>query len=188
MYNLVSTITDLPLLVGCKEFPNSPQGMGLIKLIQDFINEEYKFTGQQVTDAFKMAIKRELFLDGRRIDPSTFGQHLSVNIVGQVLTAYKEHKQGSKARPVGYNYNQLQEAKKNLISPDESWELVLSWTKRDNKIPFAAPFIGAYKYLVQNGQIKPVKKVSGMSFSANMDSPERQAVENYLFRNVLQTK
>ena len=64
--------------------------MGLIKMIQDFINAEYRYTGTQVKEAFTLAVKRELYLDGKRVDPSTFGQHLSVNVVGQVLTAYKE--------------------------------------------------------------------------------------------------
>ena len=185
MYNLISTITDLPLLIGCKEFPNSPQGMQLIKLIQDFINEEYKYTGAQVTEAFRLAVKRSLFLDGKRIDPSTFGQHLSVNIVGQVLTAYKEQKQGMKARPVGYNPNQIDGPQKKLITPAESWELVLKWAKEEGKPPFAAPYIGAYNYLVDHNQIKAVKKSSRTGFSANMVSPERQAVEQYLIRNVI---
>ena len=108
-YNLISTVTELPRLVGCHDFPNDQQGMNLIKIINDFINEQYRYTGGQVKEAFTMAVKRELYLDGKRVDPSTFGQYLSVNVVGQVLTAYKESKRDSNARPKGYNPMQLGE-------------------------------------------------------------------------------
>ena len=185
MYNLISTITDLPKLVGCQDFPNSPQGMQLIKLIQDFINDEYKYTGQQVTEAFKMAVKRELYLDNKRVDPSTFGQHLSVNIVGQVLTAYKESKQSKGARPSGYNFNQIEAPKKKLITPSESWELVLNWTRKEQKIPFVAPYAGAYQYLVENNQIKPVKKIVANRFNRDLENMQHKAVQEYLKRTVL---
>ena len=185
MYNLISTITDLPKLVGCHDFPNSPQGMQLIKLISDFINEEYRYSGAQVTEAFKMAVKRELYLDGRRVDPSTFGQHLSVNVVGQVLTAYKEAKRDSNARPSGYNARQLPDYKTKNITPEESWDLMLKFIKEDGGLPFSAPYIGVYNYLVGRGFIKPVRKATASGFSANMDSSERQLVEQYLLRNII---
>ena len=184
MYNLISTITDLPLLIGCKEFPNSPQGMQLIKLIQDFINQEYKYTGAQVTEAFRLDVKRSLFLDGKRIDPSTFGQHLSVNIVGQVLTAYKEQKQGMSARPAAYNPNQIAGPQKKLITPAESWELVLKWTKQENKVPFCMPYEGAYQYLIENKQIKEVKNITSR-FNRTSENMRHRAVEQYLIRNVI---
>jgi hypothetical protein len=157
--------------------------MTLIKLINDFINEEYKFNGQQVTEAFKMAVKRELWLDSKRVDPSTFGQHLSVNIVGQVLTAYKEAKRDSNARPQGYNYNQLPEYKKELITPLQSWELVLKFTEREAKHPLAAPYVGAYNYLVEQGKIRPVSNEKTNRFESNLASRERDAVESYVKRN-----
>ena len=186
MYNLTSTILSLPQLVGCKDFPDSQQGMKLVKLIQDFINDEYKFNGQQLTEAFTLAVKRELFLDNRRVDPSTFGNHLSVNIVGQVLTAYKEHLKDSNARPKGYNYNQLPERQtKKKISDEDSWELVLKWAKEEGKPPFAAPYIGAYRYLVKNKQIKPSRKETSNNFESNLSGNERERVERYLLQNVL---
>lgn len=160
-----------------------------MKLINDFINEEYKFNGQQVTEAFKLAVKRELWLDGKRINPSTFGHHLSVNIVGQVLTAYKEHKRDSTARPSGYNYKQLPEAPVKKLTPDEAWEMILRWTKEDKKLPLAAPYKLSYQYLLEKGQIKPVQKsTSNGRFSgaiAEFSYPEREAVEKYLLQNVL---
>jgi hypothetical protein len=185
MYNLTSTILSLPQLVGCKDFPDSQQGMKLVKLIQDFINEEYRVNGQQVTEAFKLAVKRELWLDGKRINPSTFGNHLSVNIVGQVLTAYKEHKRDSTARPSGYNYNQLPEAPKKNISDADAYDLVLKWTKEEGKPPFAAPYLGGYRYLLKNKQIKPVSKSTGGRFEDNFNGKEREVVEQWLLQNVL---
>lgn len=165
--------------------------MKLIKLIQDFINEEYKFNAQQVIDAFKMAAKRELYLDGKRIDPSTFGQHLSMNVVGQILTAYKESKQADRTRPAGYNPKQLPEYQKKPITPAEAWELILTWTKEDGYLPPFAPYIIAYRYLVESGAIKPVPKVvksvstRKAKVSDYVSTPEQQAVEKYLTANVL---
>jgi hypothetical protein len=168
MYNLITTITELPKLIGCADFPNSPQGMGLIKMIQDFINSEYRYTGAQVKEAFTMAVKRELYLDGKRVDPSTFGQHLSVNVVGQVLTAYKEHKRQGKANH-GYNPIQLPEFKKKPITPQEAHELILGWIKRDGKLPFAAPYYLAYTYLLENNLIKAVVKEKPNRFKTEED-------------------
>lgn len=188
MYNLITTITNLPMLVGCKEFPTDQQGMTLIKLIQDFINEEYNYNSQEVNSAFKMAIKRELYLDGKRIDPTTFGQYLSVNIVGQVLTAYKESKQGDKARPSGYNFRQLKEAEPKKISPQDAHELILKWIRNDGIMPAVAPYIQAYEYLVEKKCIKPVEEEkkrgrSAQVFGATIEmSPKRQAAENW-YRN-----
>ena len=131
-----------------------------------------------------MAVKRELYLDGKRVDPSTFGQYLSVNVVGQVLTAYKESKRDSNARPKGYNPLQLGEYK-SLITPAESWGLILKWTTQDNEIPMIAPFLGAYNYLVEQGKIQATKKVTNRTFMSEIASPERQAVEKYLKQTIL---
>ena len=180
MYNLITTITDLPKLVGCRDFPTDQQGMQLIKLISDFINEEYRLNGHQVTEAFKMAVKRELFLDGKRVDPSTFGQHLSVNVVGQVLTAYKESKRDGNARPQGYNYNQLPAPEKKTISPFDAWELVLKWFNEEGRPPFGAPYIQAYEYLLSKGQVQPIKLQKTNRFKKDDTNPKTQSVINYL--------
>lgn len=182
MYNLVSTITQLPSMVGCQEFPNSPQGMNLIKLIQDFINEEYHYNSDTVRKAFMLAAKQELYLDNKRIDASTFGQHLSVNVVGKVLTAYKEHVRKGKARP-GYNQNQLPEAPVKKITPAEAWDLVLKWFKEEGQPPQFAPYLSAYEYLLSNNQVKPVKHSTKKFGNFDEECPERLAVERYLLQH-----
>jgi hypothetical protein len=162
--------------------------MQLIKLINDFVNDNYKYSGQQLTEAFTMAVKRELFLDGKRVDPSTFGQYLSMNTVGQVLTAYKESKRDASARPKAYNPLQL-EYKKKPIEPVEAFELIKRWCLEENKLPFAAPYKIAYKYLVEQGKIKEVNKDAisfGRRARANQDIDlETQACENWFKRNVV---
>ena len=186
MYNLVSTITQLPSMVGCQEFPNSPQGMALIKLIQDFINEEYKYSGETVRKAFMMAAKQELYLDGKRIDASTFGQHLSVNVVGRVLTAYKEHIRKGNARPTGYNPMQLPESKVKELTPAEAHDLILKWCKEDKKLPFVAPYLHAYKYLVDNNQIKEVATSTNANrFKRSEEDTRITLVKQWYTNNVL---
>lgn len=188
MYNLITTITELPKLVGCHDFPNDQQGMQLIKLIQDFINDEYRFDGKTVTEAFKKAVKRELYLDGKRVDPSTFGQHLSVNVVGQVLTAYKESVRDGKARPQGYNPRQLPEAPVNKITPNEAHDLIVKWCKEEGKLPLGAPYNIAFRYLLENGLVKDVsneipERTKHMFGSKVEVSAKRQAAENWYLRN-----
>jgi hypothetical protein len=187
MYNLKSTIISLPKIIGCEEFPKSEHGNLLVEDIQNFINKQYRFNGQQVSEAFDMAATHSLFLDGKRINPSTFGKYLSRASVGQVLTAYKEAKRDSNARPSGYNPKQLPEYKSKNITPEESWDLMLKFIKEDGGLPFCAPYIGVYNYLVNNGLMKPVRKATKSGFAANMDGPERQAVEQYLLRNIINT-
>jgi hypothetical protein len=179
MYNLVSTITQLPSMVGCQEFPNTPQGMALIKLIQDFINEEYHYSGETVRKAFMLAAKQELYLDGKRIDASTFGQHLSVNVVGKVLTAYKEHIRKGNARPQGYNPNQLPEAPVKRITPAEAHDLILKWTKQERKLPFGAPYHLAYLYLLENKLVKEAAKIKHNRFKTQEDVELKLAQDWY---------
>jgi hypothetical protein len=183
MYNLVSTITQLPSMVGCQEFPNSPQGMNLIKLIQDFINEEYKYNSDTVRKAFMLAAKQELYLDNKRIDASTFGQHLSVNVVGKVLTAYKEHQRQNKSRP-GYNPMQLPEFKKKPITPKEAHEMIVEWINRDRKLPFAAPYHLAYKYLLECKLVKEAPVQLHNRFKA-ADDIELKLAQDWYKQNCL---
>lgn len=184
MYNLTTTILDLPRLVGCRDFPDDQQGMQLVKLIQDFINEEYHYNGQTVREAFKMAVKRELYMDGKRIDPSTFGQHLSVNVVGQILTAYKESIRDGKARPQGYNYKQLPEAPVKKITPQEAHDLILKWCKEDRKLPFAAPYHIAYLYLRENNLVREVNNTKHNRFKQSEDMVLK-VVQDWYKRNSL---
>lgn len=179
------TILSLPKIIGCEEFPKSDHGKLLVDDLESFINNQYRFTGKQVLEAFDLAATHSLFMDGKRVDPSTFGKYLSRASVGKVLTAYKESKQSKNARPSMYNPNQLPEYKKENISDADCWELVLKWTKEENKPPFAAPYSGAYRYLLGNNQVPKVKPSKKTSFSDNLDSPQRQAVEKYLYKNVI---
>lgn len=156
MYNLITTIANLPTLVGCKEFPNDQQGMQLMKLIQDFINEEYKYDANTINEAFRMAAKQELYLDGKRIDPSTFGQFLSVSVVGKILTAYKEMKRAERAAPKRSQFL-LNEAA-NKTTPKEIYELCVKKSKLDEPQLHWLPLGMAYSYMVEQGMIKPVEK------------------------------
>lgn len=171
---------SLPMIIGCEEFPKSEHGKLLIQDIERFINDKYHYSGKTVVEAFEMAAMHNLFLDGKRVDPSTFGKFLSRASVGKVLTAYKEYLKDSNARPQGYNYNALPEAPVVKPTPSECWDMVLRWYKEDNGFPLCAPYLGAYEYLVEQGQIKPIEKVKANRFEDNMQSPERQVVENYL--------
>jgi len=137
--------------------------------------------GLQVKEAFTDAAAMKLYLDGKRVNPSTFGQFLSVNVVGTVLRAYKESNEVQNSQPKAYlpHYRNEIERPHNPITPLDAWELVEKWYKEDEKFAFIAPYLGAYDYLVSTKKIKPVENPR-KGFTANQSSPQRRAVESYL--------
>ena len=171
------------MLIGCEDFPKSEQGKILIEDLEKFINDRYKYSAKQLIEAFTMASTYELYLDGKRVDPSTFGKHLSRASVGKILTAYREHLKDSNARPSGYNQNQLPEAPVKKITPAEAWDLVLKWFKEEGQPPQFAPYLSAYQYLLQNNQVKPVKHSTKKFGNFDEDCPERLSVERYLLQH-----
>lgn len=181
---------SLPTIIGCEEFPKSEHGKLLVEDICNFINKNYQYSGKTVIEAFEKAAMHDLYLDGKRVDPSTFGKYLSRSSVGKILTAYKESVRDGKARPQGYDYKQLPEAPVKKITPSEAHELILKWCKEEGKLPFAAPYNIAYKYLLEKGLVKSIAtEIQGRNkkmFGATIEScPERQAAENWYLRNCL---
>lgn len=171
------------MLIGCEDFPKSEQGKILIEDLEKFINDRYKYSAKQLIEAFTMASTYELYLDGKRVDPSTFGKHLSRASVGKILTAYREHLKDSNARPSGYNRNQLPEAPVEKITPAEAWDLVLKCFKEEGQPPQFAPYLSAYEYLLQHNQVKPVKHSTKKFGNFDEECPERVSVERYLLQH-----
>ncbi len=167
----------LPNLIGCEDFPRSEQGLLLIEDLSKFINNTYGYNATQVLEAFNQAVTYNLYLDGKRVDPSTFGKHLSRASIGKVLTAYRETKRTERRTHLGLPEP---DDRSDIITPLESWELCLKWYKEEGEPTLIAPYLGAYTYLVEQKLIKPIKKVSNKRFSDNFDSSEALAVKNYL--------
>jgi len=154
MYNLTSTILTLPKIIGCEDFPKSDHGKLLVEDIERFINEQYRVNGKYVLDAFNMAATHQLFMDGKRVDPSTFGRFLSRAIVGKVLTAYKEYLSTNRAQAKPYNPNQLPEHQTKKLTPEEAHDLILKWCREDGELPTIAPYLTAYRYLRERNLVK----------------------------------
>lgn len=190
MYNLKMTIISLPKIIGCDDFPKDDHGNLLVDDIENFINNNYRFTAKQVNEAFDMAATHSLYMDGKRVNPSTFGKYLSRASVGQVLTAYRETKQSGNARPSGYNLRQLNEADIKKITPEEAYSLILKWTKEDGEFPMVAPYRSCYLYLLEKKAVREIvpKKSSGrfsQMIGAVMDNnPYRMVVQEYLTKNL----
>ena len=194
MNDLITTIKILPMLVGCKDFPENEEGVVIIKLLNDFINEEYGYTSEQVITAFKMAVKRELYLDSKRVDPSTFGQYVSLDSVGKVLTAYKELQRHKKSQPANFDFKQLEAPEPKKITPKEAHEFIVECCKRDGSLPDQSPYIFAYNYLVENDKIKAVNEKSkggivkqrflGKDVKVKI-SPKRKAASDWYINNVI---
>lgn len=189
-WNFTNTITRIPTYVGCNDFPTSSQGMQLIALINEFINDEFPLLRPDDVDkAFKLAASGKLIENGKKIEPNTYGKHLSAAVVGKVLSAYVDHQKHERMRPKpNYNRLALPQHQKQKISDEDAWELVLKWTKEEKQLPFSAPYLGAYRYLIKNKQIKPVLNEFGESAADNMSGQRRERVERYLLQNVLNSK
>jgi len=175
---------SLPMIIGCEEFPRNKQAEFLVKDLNDFINQNYGYSSKQVIEAFEMASTYQLYLDNKRVDPSTFGKTLSRASVGKILTAYKEKKRNDSARPSS-SYLSLPEVHKKNITPAESWELVERWAIEEGQPTHYAPYLGAYEHLLSHGLIKEVKGVKSTRFVDNLNSPQRTAVQNYIKANVI---
>ena len=194
MNDLITTIRILPMLVGCKDFPDNEEGVVIVKLINDFINEEYGYTSTDVIAAFKMAVKRELYLDGKRVDPSTFGQYVSLDLVGKVLTAYKELLAYRKSQPANFDFKQLSAPEPKKITPKEAHEFIIDCCERDGKLPDQAPYIFAYLHLLELNEIREVTKDSKGSVARRRllgefvkveISPKEKAASNWYTKNVI---
>jgi len=178
-WNFTNVLTRIPTYVGCIDFEGS-QGMALVALLSEFINEEFPLMNpDEVTSAFKAAASGKLMENGRKIEPNTYGKHLSANVVGKVLSAYQDFQKGERARPSGYNPNQLGEGKVNLITPKESHELIVGWISSDGCMPFAAPYATAYRYLVETNIIREVKKAVFNKYKKDTESVEIKAARKY---------
>lgn len=140
-----------------------------------------------------MAATHSLYMEGKRVNPSTFGKYLSRASVGLVLTAYKETKQANRSRPSEYNLKQLPEHEVKKITPQEAHDLILKWTKEERQTPDIAPYCTAYRYLLGHGLVKDVRgqkggkrsvKTLGQSSQIEV-SAERIEAENWYKENVL---
>jgi len=172
------------MVIGCEEFPRGKETEFLVKDLNNFINQNYGYSSKQVLEAFEMASTYQLYLDNKRVDPSTFGKTLSRASVGKILTAYKEHKRSKAARPSS-SYLSLPEVEKKNITPAESWELVERWAKEEGEPTHYAPYLGAYEHLLSKGLVKEVKGIKSTRFVDNLNSPQRTVVQQYIKSNVL---
>jgi len=151
----------------------------LIQDIERFINDHYRMNGRDVLKAFEMAATHQLFLDGKRVETSTFGKYLSRASVGKILTAYKESKESKSARPQGYNYKQLPEGPVKRITPAEAYDLCLKCFKEEGEL-INAPVNMAYEYLLEKGQVKKIEVVKTNRFKDNFEGLKHRAVVKYL--------
>ena len=192
-WNYTSVIKIIPTYVGCNDFPQGTQGEQLKAIISEFINEQFPLLKpDNITEAFKLSAAGKLIENGKKIEPNTYGQLLSAALVGRVLSAYVEYKKNERARPSGYNPNQLNAAPVNVITPEEAWELCLKWYREDGEIGLGAPYRKCYEYLLQKGVVKEIQpnqkrgRYAQMVGSVMNDNPYRLVVTEYFNKNIKQ--
>lgn len=179
-FNYETQLRQAALMIGAHDFTGQ-QGMTLLGSVNKFVQTRFSLKPHEIIEAFELACARRLHHSGRPLDPDSFGKTLHSNLAGKVLSAYLVHKKEIEQSKKAYHDNTLKR-----ISNSDAWELVLKWAKEEGRPTQFAPYIGAYKYLLEKGQIEPVKKPTGrIGMEANIDSQERKAVEQYLYKNVL---
>lgn len=179
-YNYETQLRQAALMIGANDFTGQ-QGMTLLGSVNRFVQTRYSLKPEEIIEAFELACARRLHHSGRPLDPDSFGKTLHSNLAGKVLSAYLVHKKEIQQSKQVYHDHSLKR-----ISNEDAWELVLKWAKEEGKPTAFAPYIGAYRYLLEKGQIEPVKKpTTRVGMAANIDSQERKAVEKYLMKTVL---
>lgn len=69
----------------------------------------------------------------------------------------------------------------------EAHDLILKWCKEDNKLPFVAPYLHAYNYLVDNNQIKEVAAPTANRFKRSEEDARITLVKQWYNNNVLKS-
>lgn len=140
---LLDVIDLMPTMVGAPIFTKDDEW--LIVMIAKFIVNEYpKLKVYDIQKAFSMGAKRELRNEKHDVvDISTFGQKVSVNLVGRVLNAYEEHKRidrmrGSNMFPSGNEGQKKIESPKNepeKMTPKIAYNMLVDECRSEGKLP-----------------------------------------------------
>jgi hypothetical protein len=179
--DLLEAIDFLPSRVGCKPFAKGDDWM--IVDIAKFIIEEYpKLLAQEVLKAFTLAATRKLLDEKNRpVSVDTFGNYLSIKVVGAVLTAYQRNvKAFSRAPKFHHVKNSIEEVVRNSITKKESYEMLIEYCDRDDKkIPnFFALWRGACEHLIETGEL--IQEVIDMYIKEAEDEFGKKKKEGFL--------
>lgn len=66
----------------------------------------------------------------------------------------------------------------------EAHDLILKWCKEDNKLPFVAPYIHAYEYLLENNQVKEVSSGFNNRLKKQEEDPRITVTKQWYQNNV----
>ncbi len=136
--DLLNYIDHLPSMVGAEPFSINDEW--LIMNIAKFILEQYgNLKPEEIHLAFTLAAKRRLKDENHKVvDATTYGQKLSINIVGKVLTAYQEGVRRVKSEPERLKSVQMSkriEASRNTMDPKDAYDLLVKLCEEEGEFP-----------------------------------------------------
>ena len=137
---LLDVIDLMPTMVGAQIFTKDDEW--LIIMIAKFIVTVYpKLKVYDIQKAFSMGAKRQLRNEKHDIvDISTFGQKVSINLIGKVLNAYEEHKRIERMSGSGMFPSKVKriEAPKNepeKMTPKIAYNMLVDECRKEGKLP-----------------------------------------------------
>jgi hypothetical protein len=145
---LLNYIDYLPSKIGAPPFEADEEW--LIIDIAKFVVDNYRFLmdHDRIPHAFDMAASGKLLDDKLKpIRISTYGQKMSCNVVGEVLTAYHEMLKRDAARPKMVSQRQI-EAPKSTMTDKDAYDLLVAECEKEGKLPeLFFLWKSVYKYL-----------------------------------------
>lgn len=137
---LLDTIDLMPTMVGAPPFTRDDEW--IIVSIAKFIVSEYpKFGIYDVQKAFSMGAKRELRDESHNIvEINTYGQKISVNLIGKVLAAYRLHKErqraaGSNMFPLKKKMIEAPKKEEERMTPKLAYKMLVEECRKEGQLP-----------------------------------------------------
>lgn len=152
MRSLLQTIDQLPFYMGAKPFDAEIE----IIMIANFIIKKYpSLSPKQLVEAMEDAAAGELWLDGKRVQARTYGNQLNIDVLGTILTAWREKDRQRRAapKPVLPKSHRI-EAPVDLATPEWHYDNLIKEIAEEGKMPAYRPFSIIHAHMVEQGMLK----------------------------------
>lgn len=171
---LMKKIAEFSELVGAEVPSEKTNSMIVDRIVSKFPQESLTELNEGITMVCTNQLKDE---DGKRIEH--FGK-MSLGYIGQVMAAYKAHKQSLKAAPPrpAETSRQLGLASDILLNKSE-YIAMLKWIKDDGGIiPSQGNFYKCFNYLVQSGRLTNIDYTETIHHCAHLVNLEADKLQS----------
>ena len=193
---MLNAIDYLPGYVGASKWGTDERP---IVLLANFIFRRFPtIYPENLVEAFELAASGSLYQDNKRVKVTSYGKTLDIDLVGTVLSAYKEHKreEARRPKPIIPASRQLNEGPKFKPTGKYFYGLMMKDVKAEGKLPIAMVWKSIHEYMCEEGLLNPIKvpvpsgKSDKFGSIGSMFSSDiyRADIEKYLIEKKLITK